>query len=151
MLFAKLKGLVKIFAYFVTKMVIWTPVAFVMNGFEGVKLLHTDFVDYYKYEWEKIREEELKSGIAEYNDKSKACQHFKVEVPLDYNRYPDNITVRIRNGEVRMRKEPYSKYNSTIFYSVFDETSPFFGVTIVYDELVRLNASISSVSFQTLE
>lgn len=140
MLFAKLKGLVKIFAYFVNA-VIWSPIAFIMNGFEGVKLLHTDFVDYYKYEWSKIREEELKSRIAEYNDKSKVCQHFKVGVHLDYNRYPDSITVEIRNGEVAMRKNPLTKYNSTIFYSVFDEASPFFGITIAYDELVRLNAS----------
>lgn len=141
MLLAKLKGLMKILAYFVTEVVIWIPIAFIMNGFEGAKLLHNDFVDYCKYEWNGIREEELKIGIAEYNDKTKVCHHFKVEVHLDYNRYPDNITVKIRNGEVVMRKVPFSKYNSTIFYSVFDETSPFFGVTIAYDELVRLNAS----------
>jgi hypothetical protein len=140
MLFAKLKGLVKILAYFINA-VIWSPVAFIMNGFEGVKLLHNDFVDYCKYEWNRIREEELKSGIAEYNDKMKVCQHFKVEAHLDYDRYPDSITVKIRNGEVGMRKSPFSKYNSIIFYSVSDEASPFFGVTIAYDELVRLNAS----------
>lgn len=141
MLFAKLKGLVKIFGYFITKVEIWTPVAFIMNGFEGVKILHTDFVDYYKYEWSKIREEELKSGIAEYNDKSKVCHHFKVEAHLDYDRYPDNITVETKNGEIVMRKVPIDKYNSTIFYSVLEETSPFFGINIAYDELVRLNAS----------
>jgi hypothetical protein len=140
MLFAKLKGLVKILAYFINA-VIWSPVAFIMNGFEGVKLLHTDCMDYYKYEWSKIHKEELKSGIAEYNDKSKVCHHFKVEAHLDYDRYPDSITVEIRNGEVAMRKVSPTKYNSTIFYSVFDEASPFFGITIAYDELVRLNAS----------
>lgn len=140
MLFAKLKGLVKILAYFVNA-VIWGPVAFVMNSFEGVKLLHTDFVDYYKYEWSKIREEELKSGIAEYNDRAKAYQHFKVVTHLDYDRYPDNITVETKDGEIVMRKVPIDKYNSTIFYSVLEETSPFFGINIAYDELVRLNAS----------
>lgn len=145
MLFAKLKVLVKIFAYFITKVVIWTPLAFIMNGFEGIRVLHTDFVEYCDYEWNRIRVEELKCRIAEYSDKSKVCQHFKVEVPLDYHIYPDEIAVKIGRDEIAMRKDSFSPYNSTISYTVSNEASQFFGVTITYDELVRLNASLSSI------
>ena len=147
MLFAKIIGLVKILKYFLLEVVLWAPIAFVMNGTEGVRILHADFVNYYNYVWNRIYENELKDKIVAFRDTSKVFKHFRIEVPLEYNQYPDEIVVKVKKGEIAMRKDSFSQYNSTIFYTVYDESSQFFGVTLTYEDLVRLGASISKVGY----